>query len=70
MNVWAPSGQRLRKEKGGKAAVMVFIHGGAFTGGAGSVEFYDGSNLVREQEGVIVVTFKYGILSDSYKGEG
>lgn len=59
VNVWAPSVQRLRKEKSGKAAVLVFIHGGAFTGGAGSVGFYDGANLVREQEGVIVVTFKY-----------
>ncbi|BCS19734.1 uncharacterized protein APUU_20166A [Aspergillus puulaauensis] len=59
VNVWAPSVQRLRKEKSGKAAVLVFIHGGAFTGGAGSVGFYDGANLVREQEGVIVVTFNY-----------
>lgn len=67
VNVWAPAVQRLGKERGvndGKAAVMVFIHGGAFTEGAGSVGFYDGSNLVREQEGVIVVTFKY--FSDLY----
>ncbi len=59
VNVWAPAVQRLGREKDGMAAVMVFIHGGAFTEGAGSVGFYDGSNIVREQEGVIVVTFKY-----------
>jgi para-nitrobenzyl esterase len=38
-----------------KLPVMVFIHGGAFLGGAGS--FYDPTELVKQ--GVIVVTFNY-----------
>src|SRR5258706_15284032 len=42
---------------------MVFIHGGGFVGGSGSVDTYEGSSLAREG-GVVVVTLNYrlGIL--------
>jgi para-nitrobenzyl esterase len=38
--------------------VMVWIHGGGFTGGRGHIPTYDGSNLVRSGD-VVVVTFNY-----------
>ncbi|KAL4807439.1 Alpha/Beta hydrolase protein [Aspergillus unguis] len=57
VNVWAPSAKTFSKED--KKAVLLFIHGGGFTEGAGSIGFYDGSNLVRDQGDVLVVTFNY-----------
>jgi para-nitrobenzyl esterase len=50
LNVWAP-------EQGDKNPVLVFIHGGAFTGGTGSAPVYDGSALARA--GVVCVTINY-----------
>src|SRR5947207_10546545 len=38
--------------------VMVWIHGGAFTAGAGSIPWYSGSNLARKGD-VVVVTVNY-----------
>ena len=52
LNVWRPA----KVEKGGDA-VMVFIHGGSFTRGAGGVPLYDGSALAKR--GVVVVTINY-----------
>jgi para-nitrobenzyl esterase len=49
LNIWRPMGEKL--------PVMVFIHGGAFTLGAGSWGTYDGDLLT--EEGVIVVTVNY-----------
>jgi len=49
-NIWTPS-------TNGKAPVMVFIHGGAFTGGAGSAAVYDGTAFARR--GVVLVTINY-----------
>ena len=37
--------------------VMVYIHGGSFTGGSGAIPIYDGQALA--QRGVIVATFNY-----------
>ena len=52
LNVWAPSGG------GGRGLpVMVWIHGGAFTTGAGSLGLYHGKRLAAR--GVIVVTINY-----------
>jgi len=42
----------------GSRPVMVWIHGGGFTGGAGSIPWYDGSALVRRGD-VVVVTINY-----------
>ncbi|MGH9536235.1 MAG: carboxylesterase family protein [Terriglobales bacterium] len=51
LNVWAPpSRRRLR-------AVMVWIYGGGFVEGAGSVPIYNGAALARR--GVVVVNFNY-----------
>ncbi|HCE02932.1 MAG TPA: carboxylesterase [Acidobacteria bacterium] len=51
LNVWttAAPGERL--------PVMVWIHGGALTGGAGSGSSYDGSAMARR--GVVLVTINY-----------
>ncbi len=52
LNVRTPAvgeGQRL--------PVMVFIHGGAFTSGAGSLDLYEGAGLV--EQGVVLVTLNY-----------
>jgi para-nitrobenzyl esterase len=50
LNVWAPSERRAQP-------VLVWIHGGAFTTGSGSVPIYDGAALARE--GIVVVTINY-----------
>lgn len=52
LNVWTPATTARAK-----LPVMVWIHGGAFTEGAGSTPLYDGSVLASK--GVIVVTFNY-----------
>ncbi|MCW8874110.1 MAG: carboxylesterase family protein, partial [Xanthomonadales bacterium] len=49
-NIWAP-------REGSGHPVLVFIHGGAFTGGCGSAEVYDGSAFARR--GVVCVTINY-----------
>jgi len=51
LNVFTPS-------LDGQRPVMVWIHGGGFTGGSGSIPWYDGSSLVRRGD-VVVVTINY-----------
>lgn len=51
LNVWKPPGAQSG------LPVMVFIHGGAFTGGAGSADVYDGSAFARA--GIVCVTINY-----------
>jgi para-nitrobenzyl esterase len=53
VNVWRPAGTRPTE----KLAVMVWIHGGAFVGGSGSVPLYNGAALARR--GIIVVSLNY-----------
>jgi para-nitrobenzyl esterase len=48
LNVWTPS---LRR---GKRPVMVWLHGGGFTGGSDGAPTYDGTNLARKRDVVIV----------------
>lgn len=57
LNIWSPKGG------GRKKAVLFFIHGGSFSGGAGSDAEYDGANLCKNGE-VVVVTINYrlGVL--------
>ena len=51
LNIWTPSGSPQN------APVMVFIHGGAFTGGAGAADVYDGASFARA--GIVLVTINY-----------
>lgn len=46
-----------QEETNEKKAVMVFIHGGAFNYGSGSLDFYSPDYLLDEN--VIVVTINY-----------
>ena len=52
LNVWTAA-----KSATERRPVMVWIYGGGFTGGSGSVPGYDGDAL--SQKGVVVVTFNY-----------
>ena len=51
LNVWTTA------KKSDKKPVMVWIHGGAFNFGAGSLPEYNGKNLAKK--GVVVVTLNY-----------
>ncbi|WP_153980421.1 carboxylesterase/lipase family protein [Paenibacillus xylanilyticus] len=69
LNIWAPE-----KESEHPLPVMVWIHGGSFTSGAGSQPLYDGTHLVVRGD-VIVVTINYrlgplGFMHMAPLGEG
>jgi para-nitrobenzyl esterase len=51
LNVWAPA------KAGGKRPVLVWIHGGGFSQGSGSVPIYNGAKLAAE--GIVVVDINY-----------
>ena len=50
LNIWAPPAAD-------RAAVMFWIHGGAFLAGSGSFPYFNGASLARQ--GVVVVTINY-----------
>ncbi len=52
LNIWTPA-----RTASDKLAVLVFIHGGAFREGSGSIDVYDGEELAKK--GIIVVTINY-----------
>lgn len=51
LNVWTPSTT-------GKRAVMFWMHGGGFSTGSGSSTWYDGTNIARKQD-VVIVTINH-----------
>jgi len=51
LNVWTPA------SRGAHLPVLMWIHGGAFTGGSGSVPIYNGEALAAQ--GIVVVTINY-----------
>ena len=53
LNVWTPAGFK----PGARIPVMVFIHGGSFTGGSGTNALYDGTHFA--ERGVVLVTVNY-----------
>jgi para-nitrobenzyl esterase len=55
LNIWTP---RAAVEGGRRLPVMVFIHGGYFVYGAGSLPLYDGAYLAASGN-VVVVTLNY-----------
>ncbi len=52
LNVWTAA--RYQQDK---LPVIVWIHGGAFTGGSGSVPLYDGEEMAKK--GVVYITINY-----------
>lgn len=52
LNVWTPAPSR-----GERLPVLVWIHGGGFTSGAGSVPIYDGAAIASQ--GIVVVSINY-----------
>ena len=53
LNVWTNS-----LESSGKRPVMVWLHGGGYSGASGSFIMYDGTNLARKHD-VVVVTLNH-----------
>lgn len=52
LNVWTPALDNKKR------AVMFWIHGGGFSTGSGSSPWYDGTNVARKQD-VVVVTINH-----------
>jgi para-nitrobenzyl esterase len=63
LNVWAPALPDEPVRPGSGRPVMVWIHGGGFTSGSGSVFLYRGGNLVRNGDAVVVtINYRLGAL--------
>ena len=62
LNIWSPDLGQAR------LPVMVWIHGGAFANGSGSVPAYDGTRFARD--GVVCVTFNYRLGADGFLSLG
>ena len=54
LNIWAPSSLGAKR-----LPVMIWVYGGGFTGGSGSLPEYDGESLAKM--GVVVVTINYRV---------
>jgi len=52
LNIWTPA-----RRSAERLPVMVWIHGGGFSGGSSAVPIYDGANLAKR--GMVVVTINY-----------
>jgi para-nitrobenzyl esterase len=59
LNVWTPAADSKRRP------VMVWIHGGAFVMGSGSISLWDGARLARRGD-VVVVTLNYRLGALGY----
>jgi para-nitrobenzyl esterase len=64
LNVWTPELPESPMGTPGKSRpVLVFIHGGGFTSGSGSVFLYRGGELVRNGDAVVVtINYRLGAL--------
>lgn len=64
LNVWTPAADDARRP------VLVWLHGGAFVGGAGSLPLYNGARLAARGD-VVVVTLNYRLgLFGFLRGKG
>ncbi|GLB37854.1 putative type-B carboxylesterase lipase family protein [Lyophyllum shimeji] len=54
VNIWTPTLQRKQR-----VAVIVWVYGGGGQFGTSNTPWYDGENLVRDNEDVLVVSFNY-----------
>jgi len=60
LNVWTPQAAR-----GGSRPVMVWFHGGGFSSGSGGIALYNGANLARRGN-MVVVTVNHRLASFGY----
>eukprot|EP00038_Savillea_parva_P027938 m.62359 g.62359 ORF g.62359 m.62359 type:complete len:650 (+) comp8082_c1_seq1:24-1973(+) len=58
LNVWVPAGSTPAQTSTTPRPVFVFIHGGGFLTGSGSLRWYQGARLA-EATGAVVVTINY-----------
>jgi para-nitrobenzyl esterase len=64
LNVWTPSLTR------GTRPVMVWLHGGGYTGGSDGAPTYDGTNLARKQNVVVVgINHRLNVFGYLYLGK-
>ena len=63
LDIFAPEGAAP-----GSLPVLVWIHGGAYLNGSGSLQWYDGSHLAAR--GAVVVTINYRLGAFGFLGEG
>ena len=63
LDVFAPEGAAP-----GSLPVLVWVHGGAYLNGSGSLQWYDGSRLAGR--GAVVVTINYRLGAFGFLGEG
>ncbi len=57
LNIWTTA-----KKAGDKLPVMVWIHGGGFTGGSGTVPLYDGEAMSRKKVVFVTINYRLGIF--------
>lgn len=57
LNVWTAA-----EHADEKRPVLVYIHGGAFTGGSGEVAVYDGEELAKKGLVVVTINYRLGVL--------
>jgi para-nitrobenzyl esterase len=57
LNVWTSA-----KSAGDKRPVMLWIYGGAFTGGSGGLAWYDGENLASKGPVIVTINYRLGSL--------
>jgi para-nitrobenzyl esterase len=63
LNVYTPGADGRRRP------VLFWIHGGAFTAGAGSMDIYDGGPLAERGDAVVVtINYRLGALGYAYLG--
>jgi para-nitrobenzyl esterase len=63
LNVWTPA------LDDGRRPVMVWIHGGSFTTGAGSIPLFSGSALASRDVVVVTINYRLGALGFLYLSE-
>ncbi|KAG5351715.1 hypothetical protein C0989_005158 [Termitomyces sp. Mn162] len=54
VNIWTPSIDRKQN-----AAVLLWVYGGGFQFGTSNIPTYNGQNIVRDNDDILVVTFNY-----------
>lgn len=57
LNIWTGA-----QNSGEKLPVIVWIHGGAFTGGSGTVPLYDGEEMAKKGVVFITINYRLGVL--------